>query len=168
MLISNCNRNSIRKSLQSKEPPKAVGKILFSTSALQASRDNSTMALLVCLQQCLQTVIYREQRVQRSELWSHPTCSWYSAVFRQELSFQTGEYWGPAHQQFQYNEDMGLLEQLWWRTTNAIKELGHLSYKERLKDLRWVHLEKRRLRRIWSMCINTWWEGIKKMQPEYS
>lgn len=90
MLISNCNRNSIRKSLQSKEPPKAVGKILFSTSALQASRDNSTMALLVCLQQCLQTVIYREQRVQRSELWSHPTCSWYSAVFRQELSFQTG------------------------------------------------------------------------------
>lgn len=58
MLINNNNRNSIRKFLQKK----TVGKILFSTSALQASRDNTTIALLLSLQQYLLTVILKTSR----------------------------------------------------------------------------------------------------------
>lgn len=160
MLISNSIRNSIRKFLQKK----TVGKILFSTSALQANRDNSTTALLVSFQQYLLTVIYKDQQVQQSS----PTLAPPGKVFWWELNFQTGEQCGPVQHQSHYKTDMGILEQVQWRATKMIKRLEYLSYKERLRELGWVGVEKRRLVEILSMCINSWWEGVKKMDPDCS
>lgn len=40
--------------------------------------------------------------------------------------------------------------------------LEHLSYEERLRGLRLLSLEKGKLRGSLSMCVNTWWEKIRK------
>ena len=50
----------------------------------------------------------------------------------------------------------------------VIKELENLSYEERLRELGLFSLEKRRFRAILLMCINTRWEGAKKMDPDSS
>ncbi|KAJ7402495.1 hypothetical protein BTVI_85903 [Pitangus sulphuratus] len=47
----------------------------------------------------------------------------------------------------QYKTDMELLEQVQQRVTKMIRELEHLSYKERLVDLGLFSLQKRRVRR---------------------
>ena len=46
-----------------------------------------------------------------------------------------------------------------------IKGLNHLSYEEKLRELGLFILEKRRLRRILLMYINTSREGAKRTEP---
>lgn len=41
---------------------------------------------------------------------------------------------------------MNILQQAQQRATDMIKGLGHLSYKETLRELGWFNLEKRRFR----------------------
>lgn len=48
----------------------------------------------------------------------------------------------------------------WW-----LKNWYISSYEERLRDLGLSRLEKRRTGRSWSICTNTWGEGVKKMGP---
>jgi len=50
-----------------------------------------------------------------------------------------------------------------------VKELKYPSCKERLRELGWAGLEKRRLMGILSMWIPiTWWEGVEKINPDCS
>jgi len=46
-----------------------------------------------------------------------------------------------------------------------MKGLKHLCYEERLRELRLFNLEKRSLRGVLSVCMNTWREGAKKTEP---
>lgn len=50
---------------------------------------------------------------------------------------------------------MDILEQIQQRATNMIKGLEHLSYEEELKELGVLSLEKRKIRGILRMYINT-------------
>lgn len=67
--------------------------------------------------------------------------------------------------------DIDILERVQWRTTEMVKGLGYLAYKERLRDLGLFNLEKR-LREILSMWRNTWFcsggSGIKKAESDSS
>jgi len=64
---------------------------------------------------------------------------------------------------------MYILERVQYRATKMTKELGHLSYEERLRGWGLFSLEKRGLRGwrqgIISMYINTRREDVKKKEP---
>lgn len=49
-----------------------------------------------------------------------------------------------------------------------IKECEHLTNEDRLREMGPFNLEKGKLRGIFSMCINTLWEGVKKTEPDSS
>lgn len=103
MVMSTSNRNIITKLLQKK----AAGKILCSTSVLQASRDNPTPALLVSLQQYLLAVILKTTRFSSQRSGSPSSFSWYNILMR--THFQTDEKPGPVQHQSHYKKDLDIL-----------------------------------------------------------
>ncbi|KAM9643769.1 uncharacterized protein ACIBXB_012437 [Morphnus guianensis] len=63
----------------------------------------------------------------------------YSTLMRPHMVYYL-QLWGPL-----YNKGMDLLEQVQRRGTKMIRGMEHLSYEERLRELRLSSLEKRRL-----------------------
>lgn len=64
----------------------------------------------------------------------------YSELVRPQLKYRV-QFWA-----LQYKRDMELLEQVQRRSTRIIKDLEHLSHKERRRELGLHSLEERRLR----------------------
>lgn len=89
------------------------------------------------------------------------------------LSFPSNQHWEAAlgvlcsvlGSPIQWDLDTGQrVKCVTTRKINRLK-LEHLSYQERLRYYVPFRLEKRKLIRIFSMCLNTWREGIQKKEP---
>ncbi|GAB0202845.1 mitochondrial enolase superfamily member 1 [Grus japonensis] len=73
----------------------------------------------------------------------------YSVLVRPHLECCV-HFWAP-----QYKRDMDILKRVQQRATRMIKGLKHLSYEEGLRELGLFSLEKKRIRGVLLMCINT-------------
>lgn len=65
----------------------------------------------------------------------------------------------------QYRRDTDTLEPVLPRVTTVVEEFEKLSHEERLRETGMFCLDKRRLRGITPMHVNTQWDGLKKMEP---
>ena len=72
------------------------------------------------------------------------------------------QVWGPQHK-----KDVDLLEQVQRRATEMISGLEHLSYEERLREMRMFSLKKRRLWGDLTATFQYLKGSIKKMESNF-
>lgn len=89
--------------------------------------------------------------------------TWASNMPLQQRRYQHHPVWSKqicVQAELSGTRDMDILEKTQWRAMKTVKGLTHVSYIERLRELKLQSLEKRR-GGILSMCTDTWWEGVK-------
>ena len=84
-----------------------------------------------------------------------------SSLFKDtKLLAEADHYWKKKK-----NTDMDILERVQQRATKMLKGLEHLSCEEKLRELGLFSLEKRRVRGILLIYLNSWREGAKRTEP---
>lgn len=100
----------------------------------------------------------RESIASRSQRWS-----FFSVHHHWDTSRVLGPVLGTAAQERHWHTGLSPSEAM-----GMIKVHEHLTFEGRLWEVKLFCLEMERLRRISSMHKNTWWETVKKLEPDTS